>query len=260
MADTETQTLVGTLVSSGASAKDEALHLVTLPPAFGMRNVSPFCLKIEMLLTDLQLPFTVGEEADPRKAPKGKLPYLRIGDRSLADSELIGDYLDARTDGGVFGGLTAVQQGHGWAATRLAEDHLYWLVVGSRWLDDDWWPNVVDGFFGTLPAIVRPLVTRLARTEVKKTIYLQGLGRHSHEEQMGFAHRDLAALQGCVSDGGFLCGIEPNYFDYSVAGVLSGIFDNTPATWLTTVALDYPDLRAYTDRVQAHVGVFGRFN
>lgn len=32
------------------------LKLVTLPAAFGMRNVSPFCLKIEMLLTALNLP------------------------------------------------------------------------------------------------------------------------------------------------------------------------------------------------------------
>jgi len=58
---------------------------------------------------------------------------------------------------------------------------------------------------------------------------------------------------------GFLCGATPNYFDYSVAGVLSGIYDNTPATWLTTVALDHPDLREYTDRVQSHVGIFGRY-
>ena len=33
------------------------LQLVTLPPAFGMRNVSPFCLKTEMLLVALELPF-----------------------------------------------------------------------------------------------------------------------------------------------------------------------------------------------------------
>ena len=46
------------------------LELVTLPPAFGLRNVSPFCLKAEMLLTSLDLPFKLSEEADPRKAPR----------------------------------------------------------------------------------------------------------------------------------------------------------------------------------------------
>ncbi len=33
------------------------LKLVTMPPAFGMRNVSPFCLKAEMLLASLDLPY-----------------------------------------------------------------------------------------------------------------------------------------------------------------------------------------------------------
>jgi hypothetical protein len=50
------------------------LDLVVLSPAFGMRNVSPYCVKAEMLLKSLDLPFKLVEEADPRKAPKGKLP------------------------------------------------------------------------------------------------------------------------------------------------------------------------------------------
>ena len=54
----------------------------------------------------------------------------------------------------------------GLAFTRLAEDHLYWLMVASRWLDDNWWPNVVDGFFGTLPGIIRPVITGIARRQI----------------------------------------------------------------------------------------------
>jgi len=237
---------------------DAALTLVTLPPAFGMRNVSPFCLKSEMLLTQLGIPFDLEIEGDPRKAPKGKLPFLRIGGSTLADSELIAEYLNERSQGRVYSQLSAAEQGRGWAATRLAEEHLYWIVVASRWLDDDWWPNVVQGFFNEVPGFVRGLVTRSARKEVVKTYHLHGLGRHSLEEQRGFAHRDLSALNGSIAADGFLLGDEPNYFDFAVAGILSGIYDNKPATWLTQLAQDYPDLRAYADRVQSHVGVFGR--
>lgn len=42
------------------------------PPAFGLRNASPFCLKIEMALRYLNIEFTIEEVSDPRKAPKGK--------------------------------------------------------------------------------------------------------------------------------------------------------------------------------------------
>jgi len=234
------------------------LTLVTLAPAFGMRNVSPFCLKSELLLKQLDIPFEIEEEPDPRKAPKGKLPYLRVGTALLADSELIAEYLDERTNGRVFGHLSEVERGRGWAATRLAEEHLYWIMVASRWLDDDWWPNVVEGFFGIVPGFARGLVARMARKETEKTYRLHGLGRHSLDEQRGFAHRDLAALSGSISAEGFLLGDTPNYFDFAVAGILSGIYDNQPATWLTTLASDYPDLRAYADRVQSHIGIFGR--
>ena len=65
------------------------ITLVTLPPAFGLRNVSPFCLKVEMALTHLGLEFDYETEQDPRKAPKGKLPYLLIDGERIADSELI---------------------------------------------------------------------------------------------------------------------------------------------------------------------------
>ncbi len=234
------------------------LELVTLPPAFGMRNVSPFCLKAELLLIDLALPFTKSELADPRKAPKGKLPYLVTDEGTIADSELIVTYLDRITQGGVYAGISPEQKAHGVALTRLAEDHLYWLMVASRWLDDDWWPNIVDGFFHIAPKPVRPFVAGLARRQVRQTYHLHGLGRHSLEEQHGFAARDLQALEDTVPMTGFLYGPEPNVFDFTITGLMAGIYDNQPATWLTELALSYEGLNAYTERVQTHMGVFGR--
>jgi glutathione S-transferase len=65
------------------------LTLVTLGGAFGLQNVSPFCLKAEMLMTQLGLDYDMEVQADPRKAPKGKLPYLIADGREISDSELI---------------------------------------------------------------------------------------------------------------------------------------------------------------------------
>ena len=101
-----------------------ALELVTLPAAFGLRNVSPFCVKAEMLLAQLGEPFTKSEIVDPRKAPKGKLPYLVENGRRIADSELIAHHLDARSGGAVFGTLPPRANAQGLAFTRLVEDHL----------------------------------------------------------------------------------------------------------------------------------------
>jgi glutathione S-transferase len=234
------------------------LELVTLPPAFGLRNVSPFCLKIEMLLTSLELPFTLSEEREPRKAPKGKLPYLIVDGRRIADSELITEYLDDITEGEVFRGLSTPQCAGGLALTRLAEDHLYWLMVASRWLDDEWWPNIANDFFGFVPKLVRPFTSGLARKQVAKTYQLHGLGRHSLEEQKGFARRDLDALEAVAPEQGFLFAEQPGVFDFTVAALMAGIYDNQPGTWLTDMAVSAQRLRDYTERVQETVGVWGR--
>lgn len=234
------------------------MKLVTLPPAFGMRNVSPFCLKIEMLMTSLGLDYEMGIEADPRKAPKGKLPFLVASGRKIADSELIAQFLDEITDGGVFGKYSAAQKATGTAIARLVDDHLYWIMVASRWLDDEWWPNVVSGFFSDLPAPLRIIVPRLARRQVRQTYHLHGLGRHTLEEQKGFARRDLEALDEAVGSSGVLDAKDPGYFDFTVAGFMAGVYDQQPPTWFNPIAEAFPRLQQYTEDVQETVGVWGR--
>jgi glutathione S-transferase len=116
----------------------------------------------------------------------------------------------------------------------------------------------VTGFFHIAPRVVRPLVAHVARRQVRQTLHLHGLGRHTAAEQRGFAERDLQALEGAVRDREFLFGDTPNVFDFTVAGFMAGVYDNEPATWFTTLSADYRDLRAYTERVQRRVGVYGR--
>ncbi len=211
-----------------------------------------------MLLTSLELPFTQSHLNDPRKAPKGKLPYLLADGEKIADSELITEYLNETTQGRVYAGLTPEQKARGVALTRLAEDHLYWIGVASRWLDDAWWPHVVENFFGFVPGFIRSFAAGRARKQVRQTYHLQGLGRHTLEEQRDFARRDLQALEDSVPATGFLFGDAPGIFDFTVAGMMAGFYDNQPPTWLTELALPYPGLHDYTERVQEAIGVYGR--
>ena len=234
------------------------ITLVTLPSAFGLRNISPFCLKVEMALKHLEIPFELKTEQDPRKAPKGKLPYVVIDGETIADSELIYERLNTMTQGKLYAGLTPEEKATGYAFTRLAEDHLYWMGVASRWLDDAWFPNIVSGFFGFVPGLIRGFAAGGAQKEVRKTYHLQGLGRHTLEEQKGFARRDLQAIADVVSKHHYIVGGRLTAFDFVVAGMLSGFMDNEPATWLTEIANGYPALREYLERIQTEVGVSGK--
>lgn len=234
------------------------IKLYTLPPAFGLRNVSPFCLKVEMALTHLGIPFEHIAEPDPRKSPKGKMPYLVDDDLTIPDSELILEHLDEKSQGGLFGSLTPEEIAQGRAFSRLAEDHLYWLMVSSRWLEDDWFPHVVSHFFGFVPGIFRGFAAGSARRGVARTLDLHGLGRHTHEEQVGFLRRDLEAIAAVVDTDGYIVGKRLTVYDFTVAGMLSGLMDNEPPTWVSKIANEYQPLRDYLERIQTEVGVWGK--
>lgn len=234
------------------------IKLYTFPEAFGLRNVSPFCLKIEMALAHLGEEFEIVLEADPRKSPKGKLPYIVDNGLTIADSELILEYLDAKSDGKLYGGLSNEERALGMAFTRLIEDHLYWILVASRWVDDAWFGNVREGFFGNLPPFIKPLVSSIARRQVSKTYLLHGLGKHSLDDQAGFARRDFQSLSSALQERAYIAGTRLTVFDFSVASLLSGIYDQKPATWLNSIADEFPELREYAERIQAEVGVYAR--
>jgi len=234
------------------------IKLYVIPPAFGLRNTGPFGFKCEMALLHLKQEFELIPSADPRSAPKGKMPYMDDDGTVIADSELILQHLDRKTNGGLYGHLGDAELADGVAFTRLTEEHLYWTLVASRWLDDSWWPHIASGFFGSFSFPLRQIVPVMARRQVRQTLQLQGLGRHTLEEQKGFARRDLDAIAKKVGAGPYLLGEKLTVFDFGIASLLGGALDNQPGTWLTSIAKEFQTVVDYTERVQATMGVYCR--
>ena len=96
------------------------------------------------------------------------------------------------------------------------------------------------------------------RDRVRKTYKLQGLGRHTLDEQKDFARRDLQALVDGLNGGRYIVGDRMTVFDFTVASLLAGLIDNQPATWISELARDYPALVDYAEGIQAEVGVYAR--
>ncbi|HEV2430640.1 MAG TPA: Tom37 metaxin N-terminal-like domain-containing protein, partial [Burkholderiales bacterium] len=79
-----------------------ALHrpikLFQFPRMFGIPNVSPFCCKLETWLRIARVPYEIVDTPDPRKGPKGKLPFIEDAGVRIGDTSLIVDHL-VRTRG-----------------------------------------------------------------------------------------------------------------------------------------------------------------
>jgi glutathione S-transferase len=226
------------------------IELFQFGPAFNLPSPSPFCIKLELLLKMARIPYTNRYDADVRKAPKAKLPYIIIdGKQTMADSELILRHLK---DTGLFRvdeWLSEAQTAQCAATTRLVEDHLYWLMVESRWLNDGVWPEIKKKFFSGLPPVVNTIVPALVRKQVRKTLYAQGLGRHNREELDFFAKADLTALDNLLGDRDYMMGERICSVDATVYGILTCIYYPDFNTPLKTIALEHPSLLAYCERI-----------
>ena len=99
------------------------LTLFQFAPAFNVPNLSPYCLKVETYLRMAGLPYQVKTLGDPRKAPRGKLPFIKLDGQVITDSALIlralssqGADLDAHLDAA---GRALTIRG-GWRVERVA--------------------------------------------------------------------------------------------------------------------------------------------
>jgi glutathione S-transferase len=186
-----------------------------------------------------------------RQAPKGKLPYIEDAGARVADSTFIRFHLERKYGVDFDKGLSAPERAAAWAFEKLCEEHLYWAVLESRWMNDRNFDRGPRQFFNVAPVPVRPFVIALVRRQVRARLKAQGFGRHSRSEIEQLAARDLDALAAFLADKPYLmgdapCGADATVFAF-VAGILCPLFD-TP---IYTSAARHGNLVAYRDRGMA---------
>jgi glutathione S-transferase len=138
----------------------------------------------------------------------------------IADTSLIVDHL-VRTRGvDPDARLTASQRAIALLVQRTLEEHYAFVLAYTHFLRDEGWQHM-RARFDSLPAIVRPLVTRTVRGRVKEMLWKQGVLRHSHEDIIESALRDWRAVLTVMGDGPFFFGDEPTGVDAIVFGALA---------------------------------------
>jgi glutathione S-transferase len=226
------------------------IKLFQFPRMFGIPNLSPFCCKLETWLRIARVPYEVIDTPDPRKGPKGKLPFIEDAGMCIADSSLIVDHLvktrgvdpDARLD--------ASQRAIALLVQRTLEEHYAFVLAYTHLLRDEGWQHT-RARFDSVPAIVRPLVTRTVRGRVKKLLWKQGVLRHSHEEIVESALRDWRAVLTVMGDGPFFFGDEPTGVDAIVFGALATSVLTPIESPIRDFLRSQPAFVAYAERMRA---------
>ncbi|TBO27917.1 glutathione S-transferase family protein [Aquabacterium lacunae] len=227
------------------------LVLHTFGPAFGLPDLSPFVLKTMIQLKMAGLPFEV-RTGSLGRAPKGKLPFLQDGDTVVADSTFIRWHIERTRGIDLDAGLSAAQRGQAWALEKMLDDHLYWLAMHNRWLEPGNFERGPKVFLqSVLPGPLKWFVPGLVQGKFRRTLQLQGIGRHTDEERAALVRRDIEALAQVLGDKPCLMGDQPTAVDaMAAAGVMTGLLPEFTGPIRDTL-LQQPRLLAYAQRMQA---------
>lgn len=224
------------------------ITLQTVGPMFGLPDPSPFVTKLDVLLKMSGVPHE-SKPGDFRQAPKGKVPFIIEDGVKMGDSTLIRMHLETKYGVNFDKHLTAAEKGIAWAVEKMLEDNLYWGLVYARWMDDANFKKGPAQFFQGMPSIVRPVVAKMVRNQVRKNLQGQGFGRHTASEVVALSGRALDALAAVLGDKPYLmgahkCGADATAFAFAL-GILCPFF-NTP---VRTHAEQHKNLVAYCERM-----------
>jgi glutathione S-transferase len=225
------------------------ITLFNFGPAFGLPDPSPFAIKAEVLLKMAQQPYRTAKAGHPRKAPKGKIPYINDDGEVIPDSTFIRWHLEKKYKIDFDRGLTPEQRATAWAFEKMAEDNLYWALVDARWTDDANFTNGPALFFHGVPAPMRPLVIAMVRRRVRQTLRAQGMGRHSKQEIAALAARSIDAVATFLGSKPFFMGAEPAGVDATMFAFTAGLLCPQFETPVRKAAERHDNLRRYVGRM-----------
>jgi glutathione S-transferase len=225
------------------------ISLQTIGPLFGLPDPSPFVTKMDVLLKMSGVPHE-SKPGDFRQAPKGKVPFIIEDGVKMGDSTLIRMHLENKYGVDFDKHLSEAEKGFAWAVEKMLEDNLYWAILHARWMDDANFNKGPAQFFQSMPALIRPFVTRMVRKEVRRNLRGHGFGRHTNSEIVELAKRAIDSLAAILGDKPYLmgahkCGADATAFAFAL-GVLCPFFD-TP---IRTHAEKHKNLIAYCKRMQ----------
>ena len=224
------------------------ITLYCFRPVAGLPDASPFVTKAMTLLKMAGLDY-VEDRGGFSKAPKGKQPYIDDDGEIVADSTFIRLHIEKKYGKDFDAHLTDEQKAIGWYVEKMCEEHLYWIIAHTRWMDDANFERGPAHFFDRVPAIVRPLVKRFIRRKIAKSLWAQGMGRHSAAEIDALGVRDMEALSTLIGDKPYLFGDAPCGADATVFAFTASALSPMAESPIRDAALAKPNLVAYRDRM-----------
>ncbi|HMU39014.1 MAG TPA: glutathione S-transferase family protein [Pseudomonadota bacterium] len=223
-------------------------------PVLGLPDPSPFVIKVAHYLRMIDVPYEFCS-SNPRKAPKGKLPFINDSGTVVADSGFILDYLRKKYKD-LDAGMSAQDKALATAVRAMIEEHFYFVMVAQRWKEDRGFAVLSKAFGGLmkksgLPGFAVPWVAALARKQIVSALHAQGTGRHTQQEVETMGIAVLEALSEFLGEKNSFLGDAPRSIDATVFGFLWLVLETPYENGVKSFAQTKGNLVAYTQRQKA---------
>jgi glutathione S-transferase len=229
----------------------DKIVLWQMQPVWNLPNASPFCMKVQAWLNLAGLDYETRPLERPPRSKTKKVPYIERADGTLLyDSSHIIQQLSREHGVDLDASLSPQRRAEGLLLQRTFEEHLYFIALAERWLDDSNWVLVRDAYFASVPALVRPPIGWFIRRSVRKAAWGQGMGRLSEDERLARARCDLEAIACFLEERRFLLGDSPTTVDATAIAFLANLYEAPLRSGLRDLAAEFSSLRRYYDELR----------
>ena len=227
--------------------QENNITLYAFPTGPGFFNFSPYCTKVEILLAQAGLEFSLEMPEDYKTFSKGRLPVLNDNGSIIEDSEIIRLHIAEKYGKELDGSLTAAEKATGHAVCRMLDERTIYGLVWTRWAEDAGWSQTKPIFFEGMP----DATAEEMRAQVIEAIKAVGFGKFTSEEQKTFIRADLKTLSGLLGEREFFLSDEPTYLDATIFGHISNLYGTPIRSWTNELVGEHQNLVNYFNQGMA---------
>lgn len=213
-------------------------------------NMSPFCLKLETYVRMAKIPY-VAKRGNPMKAPKGRLPYVRLDGHWIGDSGFIIDELKCKFGDVLDEHLSALEKAQGLAFRRMLEEHTFFCAACERWGEEYAYTHLRSLFLTVLPPVLGSFIMQKVRKRALQTFSLQGAGAHTAEERLSLIKNDVNAVSEFLGNKKYFFGDKPTSYDATVFACIGNLMWVPWESDVTRFVSSKENLKLYCERMRS---------
>ena len=237
--------------------------LYGLPTLPGLRQPSPWVMKVELALRALGLEYTL-ENISPFRimtfGPTGRVPFLVSESISLNESERIVGSIELYGESKSYPQPADQNDEVGIAFVRLVEDHFYNIICLAKYSNRNSFSSMLGELIPNLPSFAIWLMANFGERIIKKRMSGTSIDGLTDSEIAQEAEKDIAALSRQLSKNGFIASKQLTVYDFTIAAHIAAIFFYPFDNWLTPLMKEDRVFHEYLERVAHAVGGFEYVN